>query len=1720
MAKLGTLVVELAIKIREYLDGVDKAANATEASAVRIVKAEKEMADSAKNVVAGQNEMADTAAQVATRMGPMGGAVAAAAAVVAGYALVSYKAAQENTALVRAMALSGNQAGVTAGQLQGLAGAASQVVGTHGQAVQAIGQMVSGGKVAAENLQALTVTALNAQRTLGLSVADTVARYEELGEAPTKASRKLNEALGYLNAETYRRIQALEDMGKKDEAAALAQLTYAKGVDDATKKVEASLGTLQRTWRSVGEAAGKAWDWMLGLGRKDEVQDQLAGLRRQLEEKERQLANGSGFTMREGPNGLRQMVGISRDDLLAEADALREQLSLLSRAGLIAAQNAADSVKWNNAKMEALDRNRAAEKSLMTQAERRAEAIREADKDLRMGYISATEHATRVAAAEKQFADQVRKGNDGERERLALLKERQRGLDDLVKSILEREKAEHAADMAGAKGLADAVDRADKAAASVADQLEKQLALNAAMGLSKEAVAELEAAKLEETAATKLRLAALADEIDWSGRMGDAYRDEAAALYALAKAKREGAAKQAGLDADKDAQRGLKAYEREGLRVAERLEQSLTDSLMRGFESGKSLARNLADTVVNMFKTMVLRPTVQAFVQTGLNAVGLGVPGGQGGGLGGNLFGTASNLSSAYDALNNGVSNAVSAGFGKLASGSLGQSLGLSVEAAGPSLPGASAPTQLTSTGQAWAGYAGMAGNALAGYGLQKAISGGYKTGESGLVDAITVAASAYFGPIAGVAAGAFNRAFGRKLTDQGLQGQFGGEAGFTGENYQFLKGGWFRSDKTKTSALDADMQAGLANQFKALQVQTALMATVLGDTGQSVADFTSSIKLSFNGLTEAQIGEKLTETFTGLANDLANAVLGDSAFAKEGEAASQTLQRLANSLTTVNGSFGVLGFGLKAVSLAGADAASDFIDLVGGLEAFTAATAGYYANYYTEAERQSKATEQLTAQLAALGQTLPATRESFRALVESAEAAGNTALLAGLLQLQDEFAALVPATSAAAAAVANLSDTLASSYSDAYAEYADSVRSARALAAEQAQVYASLLDDARSFLGGISTTVREWLDARNATTGNPTANLASSQAAFQRQLALAQGGDRDALGSITQYADRLISAGEQRLGYLQGQQLIASVMSQVKGLPDQVSAEQLIVKAINTTGSATVGAVDGLASNALTTELTVTARSEILKTISYVADTDRLPDDLKALALGTTSDLRKTISYVVGADLPQDLKQLALQGTTHVSKTIRLTAESILNPEMQTLALQGNQTVGKAIDLVVRSALTPELQALALQQTGEARKLIDIVATTAMPDDLRALALQLSGTAAKTISLLATSTLTTEQAHLALMTNEAASKTILLAASSHTLTEEQKRLAFLGSETVQRTIGITASSSLSPEQRILALRGSDAVARVIQLAATNLLDTEDQRLALINSGSVSRAIELAAGRMDTAALSVLSAQSDLVRRTVEAAGGDLTADQRLLLDGSTTLAKMIEVGVDGTAINAFLQTLKSLPPITIPFVGTINVGSVLEHASTGGNADLSRLASINAYVNTLDWVSNKVGSTQALYATAQAYGVSQADIAAATGYNLADIRALFDAASIPAFATGAAFGGGIVSRPTMFPMGLMGEKDPEAIMPLANIGGSLGVRYAGPDFSQFGRGMEAMAAEIRRLNDKNDRLEALFRSVVVNSADSADTLRSIKNNGLEVFNTPTEPLHTQAVAP
>ncbi|MEG1455952.1 MAG: hypothetical protein RSC66_10340, partial [Comamonas sp.] len=150
-----------------------------------------------------------------------------------------------------------------------------------------------------------------------------------------------------------------------------------------------------------------------------------------------------------------------------------------------------------------------------------------------------------------------------------------------------------------------------------------------------------------------------------------------------------------------------KAQQSHMAKADEEINKSLTDSLMRGFEAGKGYAENLADTVENMFNTMVLRPVISAImapvsgvingvVQSGLNAVGLGSGGS-------NLMGLAQNASSLY---NTGSTVAGWLGFGGSAAAS---GLGLSA-GAGIGLSAASAGSSAIGAGLGMSGAAGWGG--------------------------------------------------------------------------------------------------------------------------------------------------------------------------------------------------------------------------------------------------------------------------------------------------------------------------------------------------------------------------------------------------------------------------------------------------------------------------------------------------------------------------------------------------------------------------------------------------------------------------------------------------------------------------------------------------------------------------------------------------------------------------------------------------------------------------------------------------------------------------------------------------------------------------------------------------------------------------------------------------------------------------------------------------
>jgi hypothetical protein len=92
-------------------------------------------------------------------------------------------------------------------------------------------------------------------------------------------------------------------------------------------------------------------------------------------------------------------------------------------------------------------------------------------------------------------------------------------------------------------------------------------------------------------------------------------------------------------------------------------------------------------------------------------------------------------------------------------------------------------------------------------------------------------------------------------------------------------------------------------------------------------------------------------------------------------------------------------------------------------------------------------------------------------------------------------------------------------------------------------------------------------------------------------------------------------------------------------------------------------------------------------------------------------------------------------------------------------------------------------------------------------------------------------------------------------------------------------------------------------------------------------------------------------------------------------------------------------------------------------------------------------------------------------------------------------FANGGAFTGSVVSRPTAFNMGVMGEAGPEAIMPLSNINGSLGVRAQMP-------GMESLAEEMRGLRAEVVMLRSEARATAINTGRTQDIIKRVTRNG------------------
>lgn len=673
---------------------------------------------------------------------------------------------------------------------------------------------------------------------------------------------------------------------------------------------------------------------------------------------------------------------------------------------------------------------------------------------------------------------------------------------------------------AAALALSDKLnDEQGKQTESIRENVIKLMEQNEELRYGKEAVAQRQIAVMRATAAD-LEFAA-------ANEGGNAALEEQARLLR----------QQADLAEDNSLLTAAKATKDEFEKTAESIEKSLTDSLMRGFESGKDFGKNLADTLVNMFKTLVLKPIIQPIAQGAssilLSAMGMSLPGsaaagGGGGGAAGMMQGLTLSMQAFGSTMGTGFMNTI---FGSGGAGSMG------------------AAQSMFQTGN-YAQAAGMGAGTLAAYGAGaavgvyggRAISNGYAISGSGngVVNAGTAIGMVVGGPIGaaigGAIAGGVNRLFGRKQTDMGIEGTLSAAEGIEGQSYQFLKGGLFRSNKTVTSALASEVEVLFDSSIELITAQTKHYAKALGLPANAIDNFTQDIKLSFQGLSEAEINQKIADALGGFQEGLAEqyaAVL--EPLKRDTETFIQTLERLT-AIQNVSAYLNEFGGAFSNFATASITARQGIVDLAGGLDALIQKTQGFVANFYTREEQAAITARGVVTALAQSGFTESQiaaldTRADFRVLLESIDV--NTELgqrqFVALLDMQQQYANLAPLMEEQNKSLIELIDAapqteILQRMFESDVEYASRVADADAMAQETLSAMEALLGDLNVSVDSLSDVMGNGMTeiARSAEASAALMTQAIEQAQAQAAATIAANEAANAAARAAAEANRL----------------------------------------------------------------------------------------------------------------------------------------------------------------------------------------------------------------------------------------------------------------------------------------------------------------------------------------------------------------------------------------------------------------------------------------------------------------------------------------------------------------------------------------------------------------------------------------------------------------------
>ncbi|OON62280.1 hypothetical protein B0920_02035 [Massilia sp. KIM] len=318
-----------------------------------------------------------------------------AAAAAAALTLAYHAGEAEAQGYARALALTNNVAGATVSQMADVADQIGKVAGSQREAAMAITELAATAQVSMANLREFGTVAVEAQRVLGRSVADTAEEFASLGKSPLSALDKIDEKYHFITASTYEQVKALQDQGRMTEAAQVAQEAYAKGVLEQRQKVLDSLTDWERGWLRIKKAASGAVDAAIdfAMGREEGNQQKIGTLLEERGRLEERMARAR-----------RQNLSREIDSVQAMLDLNQRQIDGV-RARAQAESDAAAKRKQEAERDAARKKWSADEDKYLTKAQQRDRALTKTQNEGDAAGIPQEQINQRLAAIRKQYAE-------------------------------------------------------------------------------------------------------------------------------------------------------------------------------------------------------------------------------------------------------------------------------------------------------------------------------------------------------------------------------------------------------------------------------------------------------------------------------------------------------------------------------------------------------------------------------------------------------------------------------------------------------------------------------------------------------------------------------------------------------------------------------------------------------------------------------------------------------------------------------------------------------------------------------------------------------------------------------------------------------------------------------------------------------------------------------------------------------------------------------------------------------------------------------------------------------------------------------------------------------------------------------------------------------------------------------------------------------------------